>query len=957
MRNGAARLSVRLSLVGVVAASSLMLNGVMPAGQIDAQTVAANEALWRDGTRQLTLHFDHTPLLDALQTVAREAGLTPMYDATVLPTQKVVTLELRAVRPDSAFQAVLRGTGFVATIHQTGYVSLRRGTPVAADGRVTGTVTDAKTGQPLAGVSVLIDDAQRGVVTGGDGTFRFSHVAAGAHRLTARMIGRGKQVKKITVTEGEETVLTFALDTRTTTLDQVVVTGTVVPTEQRAVPNAMTVITAKELEERGITHIDQLFRGDVPGLFVQNSGSNNPLNATVMYSRGASNLRFDNSNNFGTNPIKTYVDGVELADARYLSQIDPKSIERIEILTGPQASTIYGSNAINGVMQIFTKRGATNRPQVTLALLSGTLQNNFGTAIAPQHDYSAQVSGVEGRWSYNAGTSWQYIGHWSPAIQQRTLGGVVGGRFQAGPVSTDLSGRLSMVANQQHGNSAQTYAEYAQDGYYTSTGGQSLSRPTEASSNARTLGLTVGYAPFSWWSHELVLGNDVSNVDSRGTGIIYQYVGDSTLSLTQGTTELTSIRYATTARVGIAPQAQLTMTLGGDGWKSLATSTSAGGTSLTGPLNFATVTRQPGHNTGAFFQGQLGIADALFLTYGLRAEWNPNYGADVLPNYAPRYGATLARDIATPWGIMTAKIRGSYGRATKPPETGLKAPAADTYQPTLAAFGPHDNRLGNPDLTPELQQGGEGGLELYFGSLASLTVTHYNQTVSNLILDVYPVDSVRSLLPVNQLTLPSWYYTSIDAQGYGYLGQDQNLNVADLRNQGWELRGTTTIGPITANGTYSWTKSRMIGVTQRYRSLFPPIYMALQPGASFGGVPEHTWAFGVTYSRAATTVALNVTGLGQIPVDFDGSPLYPLLLNPSIRLQGDRAAVSSGWYTYRFSNTAGYALADVNAAHRFTGTVEGLLQVQNLANSYRHERDPLNATLGRQTKAGVRLRW
>src|SRR5690606_22003959 len=132
------------------------------------------------------------------------------------------------------------------------------------------------------------------------------------------------------------------------------------------------VINAADIERRGITRIDQLFRGEVPGLLAMEEGmlaynstitevhgARSSLQANTagtssvkMYSRGASSL------DGGPNPIKVYVDGVELLDASYLGAIDPGSIERIEIITGPQAATIYGSGALGGVMQIFTKKGA-----------------------------------------------------------------------------------------------------------------------------------------------------------------------------------------------------------------------------------------------------------------------------------------------------------------------------------------------------------------------------------------------------------------------------------------------------------------------------------------------------------------------------------------------------------------------------------------------------------------------
>src|SRR5687767_4657849 len=268
-------------------------------------------------------------------------------------------------------------------------------------------------------------------------------------------------------------MLDITLDVSANALEQVVVTGTVVAAELKAVPSAITVVTAKQIEERGITRIDQLFRGDIPGLFAQNQGSNlkASIDEVTMFSRGATALSRSSTGvdaMFLTSPIKTYVDGVELANSKYLSQIDPKSIVRIEILTGPQASTIYGSNAINGVMQVFTKRGSSSRPQLSLSLLSGWVENNFSSARTPQHDYSAQLTGVEGRFSYNAGGSWNYVGPWTPAKQSTRTGGFGGAKLDlptaAGRVTADMILRRSFTQSVQRGATDQTRTGYRETG-------------------------------------------------------------------------------------------------------------------------------------------------------------------------------------------------------------------------------------------------------------------------------------------------------------------------------------------------------------------------------------------------------------------------------------------------------------------------------------------------------------
>jgi hypothetical protein len=359
----------------------------------------------------------------------------------------------------------------------------------------------------------------------------------------------------------------------------------------------------------------------------------------------------------------------------------------------------------------------------------------------------------------------------------------------------------------------------------------------------------------------------------------------------------------------------------------------------------------------------LGLVDRLFLTYGLRAEWNPYFGADQLPNLAPRVGAAYTTDV----GPITAKLRASYGRSTRPPGVGALNGVPNTLPALTAVYGKFDYTIANPDLGPEYQQGGEGGLELYLGSRASLVVTRYNQTVDGLIQWINARDSVRSLMP-NPLIFgmpcsfwleqygPGGICSSQDAAGYTYAWQHQSVNAVGIRNQGWELQGSVVTGPFTTRGTYSWTKSRSMGVTARYRWLFPPIsYPLLQSGATFQFLAEHTWAFGTTYARRNTTVSLNVSGVGRLRGAVDAVQLR--MFSGNIRLQQDRQNIRAAWDGNYSASNPGYALANLMIDHRLSSRVGCVLDVSNVANRYTVDEDAGQATVGRTGKVGIRVRW
>jgi outer membrane receptor protein involved in Fe transport len=921
-------------------------------------------------TRRVTIDLAHASLVTALSAIAREAGLHPAYNEDMLPRDVRVSLRVRDLPVMDAFERALAGTGLVATIRSGGTVMIVRDTrsTVAQSGVVVVTVLDAQHRRPLAGATVSLDDATSGVLTDANGVARFAGVSTGAHSITVRLIGRTKQSKRISVGDGQTFTLTVALDSRASALGEVVVTGTVIPTERKAIPNAMTVITAQQIRERGITRIDQLFRGDVPGLFAMNVGSSARLDEVTMFSRGPTALE-DSVNNGGkrgsyrrTNPIKTYVDGVEMADSKYLSQIDPSSIERIEILTGPQASTIYGANALNGVMQIFTKRGATSRPQLNISASSGMTQNNFSSRVAPTHLADVSLSGVEGRLSYNTGGSWTYAGAWTPGKLTQRFSYNGGARITlSSKLNVDASGRQGYTRNKQNGALSQGLTNL-------SVTGASLAiavlgeAPRVQTLTGRTFGVSVNYRPVSWWSHVANVGTDMSTGDGITLAPAFSGKHDSTLSVSSSTTARTSQSYNTTFQFPVSSIASVNLVLGGDHWRLTGSSWNATPPlSLTGTLAGAQVVRMhPSKNSGAYAQGQLGLGDRVFFTYGIRADWNPNYGekADVRPG---RYGLSYVADI----GPISAKLRGSYGESIRPPIAGQSLGVQETkgYAEYFGSFYPI---LPSPGLGPESQRGGEGGIELYVGSRASLTITRFNQTVDNLIglvgmLNDPPrisnaLDSVRSLTPDLNGLLGNDISTCEDAGlaggtgPYCYFYVQQYLNVGSIRNQGWELQGSVTLGPLTTRGTYSWTKSRVAGITEKYRALL--LGTDFRVGQTFTYAPEHTWSFGMTYAHARTSISLFTNGVGQIYKSTNALALN--ISSPRLKQYAERASLLP--INYRFLD-GGYATSDLNASHQLSSRADVTVNVSNLTNYYQNDESPAFASPGRQTKVGVRFRW
>ena len=138
----------------------------------------------------------------------------------------------------------------------------------------------------------------------------------------------------------------------TTVLRPVVISATRIPIDRQAAPASVTVISGDDLRARGITSVSDAL-ASVPGLAVVRSGSFGAT--TALFARGGE-----------SDYVKVLVDGVPLNNPGGVfdfATLTTDNLERIEIVRGP-ASVVYGSDAVAGVMQLFTRRGIRPRSSI-----------------------------------------------------------------------------------------------------------------------------------------------------------------------------------------------------------------------------------------------------------------------------------------------------------------------------------------------------------------------------------------------------------------------------------------------------------------------------------------------------------------------------------------------------------------------------------------------------------------
>lgn len=261
-----------------------------------------------------------------------------------------------------------------------------------ATGVIEGRVTEQGSGRPLAGAQVFVAGTTIGTVTGDQGTFRITGVPARQVEVRIRLIGYAPVNRQVVVQAGETTRLDVEVAISALQLEQVVVTGTGGQVEVKKLGN--TIATVQPPQFAPITSPSQLLTAREAGVSV--------LPASGLTGEGARiRIRGNASLSMSNEPI-VFVDGVRInagggfgdnvgagggGRPSRLDDIDPSTIERVEILKGAAAATLYGTEASNGVIQIFTKKGATgqarwsfNAEQAALNYPENRIKDNCGSA-------------------------------------------------------------------------------------------------------------------------------------------------------------------------------------------------------------------------------------------------------------------------------------------------------------------------------------------------------------------------------------------------------------------------------------------------------------------------------------------------------------------------------------------------------------------------------------------------
>jgi TonB-dependent starch-binding outer membrane protein SusC len=255
---------------------------------------------------------------------------------------------------------------------------------------VSGKVTDEK-GNGIPNASVTVRGSTAGTVTQSDGTFSLS-LPASAKSLVFSALNYVSSTKAV----GSDNTYNVSLKSEDKLLQEVVVTGTGTATSRKKIAFSVESLGEKDIPKVPAGSIDRALVGRIAGAQISSTSGQPGQQANIIL-RGINSL--------GSTQPMIMVDGVEINAgsnangsaanlSSRLSDLDLSNVERVEVIQGSAAATIYGAQGAKGVIQIFTKKGKAGKTKINFnnsisfdEALTGKLR------LANNHFYNTNAGG------------------------------------------------------------------------------------------------------------------------------------------------------------------------------------------------------------------------------------------------------------------------------------------------------------------------------------------------------------------------------------------------------------------------------------------------------------------------------------------------------------------------------------------------------------------------------------
>lgn len=282
----------------------------------------------------------------------------------------------------------------------------------AQERTVSGRVTSTEDGSSLPGVNVVVKGTASGTVTDADGRYTLSVPASGGSLVFSFI---GLQTQEVPI--GERSVVDVSLALDVTQLSEVVVTGQGIQREKKALGYAVASVGSEQIAARPMNDISRVLQGKVPGVVINPTGGTAGAGSQI-------NIRGYSTITGNTQPLWV-VDGVPFSSAtndqsgfntggtatspsRFLD-LDPNSIESINVLKGLAATVLYGDQGRNGVILVTTKAGSGKKRAPEITFQQSLSRNEIASLPDFQNDYGNGFQQLFGNFFSNWGAHFDEI--------------------------------------------------------------------------------------------------------------------------------------------------------------------------------------------------------------------------------------------------------------------------------------------------------------------------------------------------------------------------------------------------------------------------------------------------------------------------------------------------------------------------------------------------------------------
>ncbi len=679
---------------------------------------------------------------------------------------------------------------------------------------IMGTVAD-QNGLPLPGVNVVIKGSTTGTQTDFDGQYSIS--AQAGQTLVFSYLGQKTVERSI----GASNTINVQMEEDVESLEEVIVTGQGSGIQRRKLSTTVDVLTADDIDKLPANQIDQLLQASAPSAQIRLS-SGQPGTAAIIRTRGpisaassatpvviVDGVRVDNLN---SNPQLGI--GTGGADVSALADIPVESIERIEYIKGGAATTLYGADAANGVIQIITKKGKAGKStaffESRLGIIKATADflhyERTGEAIFEpgySQEFRTGLSGGSEKFSYNFGGSLYKDDSFNDLNEQVRRTFTLGFNAEIKD-NFKYQGSFSYVGFESNldFNANTSFSRFSA---FEGGGRGNLDELTLAEwiperDRARAIGDLVditnntnrftGSNKFIYDITDSFQVNATVGIDYRTT--VQENLQSNALLITQGsiaegTTDQAALQrlirtnFVATGDLNFTHKADLenysfVTILGGQFFRTTDRQnllSGSGGVDGTRKIdNFSTQIAQDfvleNANYGLYFLENVGLYDVAFVEFGGRLDRNTSAGSNTSPLLLPKVGVTynfsdhdFYRNVNFSDILSTIRLRANYGEATNfaQPFSQDRTFSLSSFlgTPTFTFANP-----GNNDLVSERVKTTEFGLELgFFNNRLNVSGTRYDAITEDAL------------------------FTPQAPPSQGQQNQIQNIGMVE--NKGWEF--------------------------------------------------------------------------------------------------------------------------------------------------------------------------